>query len=151
MKKSNRHLTEAKLRTIYNTTEIIYVVVDPHFRIISYNIRAIEFAKRELGISMEHSQYILDFFPEHRRTVLLKNMNEVLKGNVVQYETDYRQADGSSHNYYVRILPLTKGGASIYGVMLEVSEITQLKSMEQELLNLKLQEQKNSTKAIMHA
>ncbi|HEY0579686.1 MAG TPA: hypothetical protein VGC75_03165 [Candidatus Nitrosocosmicus sp.] len=72
MKKNNKHKTKGKLKTIYNSTEIIYVVVDMHFRVISCNIRAIEFAKRELGISIGQSEYILGFFPEHNVIVMKK-------------------------------------------------------------------------------
>lgn len=143
--------SEANLHTIIDTTDTIYVLMDSQLRIISYNPPAIVFAKNELGITLKISKKFLDYFPEKRRTVLSAYMTKVLAGQPIHYDADYPQPDGSHHYYHVRMFPISKGKAKIYGLMMEVSNITDMKIMEQELLTQKIQEQRNIIRAVLHA
>jgi PAS domain S-box-containing protein len=58
--------SEANLHTIFDTTDTIYVLIDHDLRIISYNPRAFDFAKNELGHSIEISEYFWIIF--HRKS-----------------------------------------------------------------------------------
>ncbi len=143
--------SEANLHTIYDNTDTIYVLIDHYLRIISCNPRAVDFARNELGHGMQASNYFLDYFPPERQPGLLFYMKEVLAGKPVNYETNYPQADGSLHWYHVRMFPIPKGDNNIYGMMVAVSDITEKKALEQELLDQKVQEQKKITRAVLHA
>jgi PAS domain S-box-containing protein len=143
--------SEANLHTIFDTTDTIYVLLDHDLRIISYNPRALAFAKNELGHSMEISEYLLDYFPLDRQPQLLDNMKEVLGGKHVSYEVSYPQADDSLNYYHVRIFPISKGDNNIYGLMLAVSDISEEKLLEQKLLDQKIQEQKKKIRAVLQA
>ena len=143
--------SEANLHTIFDTTDTIYVFMDHDLRIISYNPRALAFAQNELKHTIEPSEYLLDYFPPEKRPALLFYMKEALTGKRIQYEVSYPQTDGSSNWYYVRIFPISKGDDPIYGLMLAVSDITEKKLLEQELLDQKVQEQKRITRAVLKA
>src|ERR1700741_4394047 len=41
--------SETNLHTIFDNTDTIYILIDTDFRIVSYNQRARDFAKKELG------------------------------------------------------------------------------------------------------
>jgi len=143
--------SEANLHTIFDTTDTIYVLLDHDLRIISYNLRALAFAKNELGHSMEISEYLLDYFPLEKQPQFLHNMKEVLEGKHISYEVSYPQADHSFNYYHVRIFPISKGDNNIYGLMLAVSDITEEKLLEQKLLDQKIQEQKKIIRAVLQA
>ena len=143
--------SEANLHTIFDTTDTIYVLMDHDLRVISYNPRAIAFANNELGHSIEISEYLLDYFPQEKRPLLLHYMKEVLTGKHISYEVSYPQADGSFNCYHVKMFPISKGDSNIYGLMLAVSDITEEKLLEQELLDQKIQEQKKIIRAVLHA
>src|SRR6266513_829872 len=98
----------ANLHTIFDTTDTIYVLMDNDLRIISYNPRAFDFAKKELGHSIEISEYFLDYFPPEKQSLLLLHMKEVLTGKHINYEVSYPQADSSFNWYHVRMFPISK-------------------------------------------
>src|SRR5258705_3064809 len=143
--------SEANLHTIFDTTDTIYVLMDHDLRIISYNPRAFAFAKNELGHSIEISEYLLDYFPPEKRSLLVLHMKEVLTGRHINYEVGYPQAKGSFNWYHVRMFPISKGDNNIYGLMMAVSDITEKKLLEQKLLDQKVQEQKKIIRAVLQA
>jgi PAS domain S-box-containing protein len=143
--------SEANLHTIFDTTDTIYVLMDHDLRIISYNPRAFVFAKNELAHNIEISEYLLDYFPPEKQPLLLHYMKEVLTGKHINYEVSYPQANGLFNWYHVRMFPISRGDNNIYGLMLAVSDITQEKFLEQELLDQKVQEQKKIIRAVLQA
>jgi signal transduction histidine kinase len=60
---------------------------------------------------------------------------DVLKGNNINYEIDYPQANGSVNWYYVRLFPITNNNKEILGLMMALYDITERKNAEQDLKN----------------
>ena len=143
--------SEANLHTIFNRTDTIYVLMDDNFHIISYNPQAFDFAKNELGKELKVSGYFIDYFPLEKRTTLLSDMNAVLKGKMVNYEVSYNQPDASINWYHVRMFPILGTDKNIHGMMMAVSNITEKRMLEQQLLRQQVQHQKNITKAVVDA
>ncbi len=143
--------SEANLHTIFDNTDTIYILINTDLNIISYNQRAHDFAERELGHSIEISEFLLDYFPEEKKPVLQAYMNAVLAGQSIHYEVSYLQENGFSNWYNVRIFPISKDNQPIYGLMMAVSDITEKKILEQKLLEQKVKEQKNITRAVVNA
>jgi PAS domain S-box-containing protein len=143
--------SEANLRTIFDTTDTIYILLDTNFRIISYNPRAIDFAATELNHHIRISEYFLDYFPPERQQALLHYMRELLNGKKINYEVPYPQQGNSANWYHVRLFPITRGDNDIYGLMFAVSNITEKKLLENELISRKVQEQKNIVRAVLKA
>lgn len=119
--------SEANLETIFSNTDTIYVLLDKDFRIISYNPRARDFAVKELGHSIEMSEYFLDYFSIEKRSVLLDYMKKVVTGMHINYIVSYPQAGNLNTCYNVRLFPISNGDNKVYGVMMAVSDITEKK------------------------
>ena len=147
----NLQQTEANLHTIFTYTDTIYVLLDQQLRIISYNPRAIDFAANELRHVIKTSDYFIDYFSKERQKELQYQMSKVLQGDKVNYDVSYKQQDGSLHWYNVRMLPIIIGDKIVHGMMLAVSNITQNKLLEEELITRKVEEQRKITKAVLHA
>jgi signal transduction histidine kinase len=64
-------------------------------------------------------------------------------GKNISYEIDYSQPDGSVTWFYVRLFPLTKDKQEIFGLMVELSDITERKSAEENLKTAYLKIQKH--------
>src|SRR5882757_1691603 len=152
-KKAEQELqkSEANLRTIFDTTDTIYILLDTSFRIISYNQRAVDFALNELNHRIRMSEYLLDYFPPEKQKILLSHMTDRLAGRTVNYEVSYPQPDKSENWYHVRMFPILKAHTDIYGIVFAVSNITEKKLLEKELVSRKVQEQKNIVKAVLRA
>ncbi len=142
--------SEANLQTILNTTETIYLLMDKDLQIISYNPRALAFAKKELGKDIDTGKFFPDYFSADKKPVLAAYLNEALAGRNVNYETAYLQTDGTENFYYVRIFPISND-ENIYGLMMEVSDITEKKNLEKKLFNHGVQEQKKIIRAVLKA
>lgn len=143
--------SRANLQTIFDTTDTIYVLIDHDFRVMSYNSRAAAFARKELGHTMAISEYLLDYFPIEKRYFLTANFKRVLTGETVAYEVDYLQMDGSCNSYYVRLMPITDAGDAVYGLMMEVSDITGKKLLERRIEEERLQKQMEIADAMVTA
>jgi PAS domain S-box-containing protein len=142
--------SEANLHTIFDTTETIYLLMDIALHILSYNPKAADFAKKELGCNIDTGKFFLDYFPQHKRPFLVNCMTEALAGRFIQYETTYRQQDGTVNWYCVRIFPISRN-EKVFGLMMEVSNITEKKRLEKKLLEHEVQEQKKIIRAVLKA
>ncbi|HEY5406016.1 MAG TPA: PAS domain S-box protein [Ginsengibacter sp.] len=143
--------SEANLHTIFNTTDTIYVLMDEELRIISYNPRAVAFAKNELGHSIEISKYFLDYFPPEKQPALLSYMKEVLTGKHVNYEVSYSQPGNLFHWYQVKMFPISKDDNNVYGLMMAVTDITEKILLEQKLADERIKKQQEIADAIITA
>ncbi|MEO8172175.1 MAG: PAS domain S-box protein [Sediminibacterium sp.] len=143
--------SEANLNTIFDSTDTIYVLMDSNFQIMSYNKPAADFAAKELGHNMHISDSFMEYFPNERRSVLLGQLKKAFGGAYVNYETSYQQSDGNFNWYDVRIFPIAGSDGQLFGIMMAVSDITEKKVLEQELLDQKVQEQKKITRAMIKA
>lgn len=130
--------SEANLKTIFDNTDTIYVLLDKDFRIISYNTRAQSFARKEFGREIDVNAYFLDYFSEDRRPLLLNYMKEVITGRHINYSVSYPQEGNLRTWYNVRMFPISDGDTKVYGLMLAVSDTT-----EKTLLEEKLEEERN--------
>lgn len=143
--------SEANLQTIFNTTDTIYTLVDNDFKVRSFNQRANDFAKKEMGKQFRINSSFIDYFPDERRSQLRTRMQRVLTGENINYESNYLQPDGTYNWYHVRIFPITNDEKKIFGMMMAVSNITEKKLLEQQLIDQKVQEQKTMTRAVLNA
>ncbi len=143
--------SEANLQTIFDTTDTIYILLDNDFKVVSFNQRAKDFVKNELQETLSVNNNMIDYFKAERQTETIERMKSVLSGGRVNYESMYLQPDGSSHWYNVRMFPIMRPGDKAFGMILAVSDITEKKLLEKELLNQKVQEQKKMTRAVLNA
>jgi PAS domain S-box-containing protein len=125
--------SEANLKTILKTTDTAYALFDTDLNILAFNQKAIEYVKEQYHHTPKKGTRIADFFPAERLPQFLNTAKEVLKGNYINYEIDYLQADGSVYWYDVRLSPLANDNKEIFGMLLALHNITERKNAEQNL------------------
>jgi len=139
---------EANLQTILETTDVAYALLDKNLKVTAFNQMAVEFVKDNYNHILITGDQLRDYFPAERLPQLIDSVDEVLKGNNINYEIDYPQPDGSLLWYYVRMFPITNNTNEIFGLMLALSNITERKIAEDNLhaAYQKIQNQINSIK-----
>ncbi len=125
--------SEANLQTILKTTETAYVLFDLELKAQAFNQKAIEFVKHEYYHLPKKGDRLTDFFPLDRFPQFINFTRAVLKGNNINYEIDYPQADGSVVWYYVSLFPITNDNKEILGMMMALYDITERKNAEHDL------------------
>ena len=125
--------SEANLQTILKTTDTAYTLFDLELKAQAFNQKAIEFVKHEYYHQPKKGDSLVDFFPLDRFPQFINFTRAVLKGNNINYEIDYPQADGSITWYYVSLFPITNDGKEILGMMMSLYDITERKNAEYDL------------------
>jgi len=141
--------SEANLHTIFDTTDTVYALTDINYKLIAFNQRAFDFGRKEFKKTFQLHTSLVDYFPENRRAVIAENIEMVAKGSHISYEVSYPQEDGKLNWYYVRMFPITNAQKIVFGMMMAISDITEKKLLEQEILDQRIQEQKMVTRAIL--
>lgn len=141
--------SEANLHTVFDTTDTVYALLNENCQIIAFNQRAADFSQREFKQPFVLHNRLVDYFPEERKADLINNLEKVKAGSHINYEISYPQADGSFNWYSVRMFPITNPEKKVFGMMMALSDITETKRLEQEILDQKVQEQKAVIRAIL--
>ncbi len=123
----NLKKSEANLRTILDTTGTAYALLDRELNIVAFNQVAVKFVNLQFNNFPEKVSQLTDFFPSERFPQFRNYANDVLKGRNINYEVNYPQADGSVFFFNVRMFPIKNNENEIFGMMLEVSDITEIK------------------------
>ncbi len=143
--------SEANLQSVFDTTDTIYTLLDTNFQVMSFNQQSAEFARNELHSELKLNTNLINYFPGDRWNNVYENMKKVLRGETVNYESGYAQQDGSFHWYHVRMLPVRDKPNNVFGLMIALSDITEKKLLEEQILSQKVEEQKKITRAVLNA
>jgi PAS domain S-box-containing protein len=142
--------SEANLKTILDTTDTAYALLDKTLNVMAFNQMALKFVSTQYHRKPASGDKLSDFFPTDRFPEFKANIDEVLKGNSISYEINYPQADGSVYWYDVRLFPITNKKNEILGSMLALSDITERKGAEESLKTayIRIQDHVNNIKDI---
>jgi two-component system, sporulation sensor kinase E len=124
--------SEANLKTIMDTTDTAYALMDKELNIMAFNQTALKFAGK-FNPHPVNGDKLADYLSSERMPQFLRYAGEVLNGKNISYEINYPQADDSVHWYYVRLFPITNDKNEIFGLMLALSDITERKKAEDSL------------------
>ncbi len=119
--------SEANLRTILDTTGTAYALLDKELNIIAFNPMAVKFVNIQLNQFPEKARQIIDLMPAERVPQFLNYANDVLRGTSISYEVNYPLANGSPSFLNVRMFPIKNNENEIFGMLVEVSDITEIK------------------------
>ncbi|MEP7318439.1 MAG: ATP-binding protein [Panacibacter sp.] len=122
--------SEANLRTIFNNTDTAYILLDSEFNIVSYNTSAEIFSKEQFGQQLTEGRLDANFFPGEQKISILDMMERVMKGEMISYELNYAQGDGSVKWYHARWFNITNNENKNFGLIVAISEITERKMAE---------------------
>lgn len=125
--------SEANLQAILNTTDTAYGLFDKHLNALMFNPKGKQFIKEQYGHDPENNSHLSDYFPEDKFPQLHKFTSKVLKGENINFEVNFPQADGTTLWYYVRLFPITSDHTEILGILMALYDITERKNAEQNL------------------
>lgn len=140
--------SEARLRTIFDTTETSYALLDAQLKIISFNHKAQQFAQREFGSTLRVGESVTLALPTERLENLLLMIKEAGTGKQLSIEREYKQPDGSSHWYIAGVYRVNadKGEGGGYNILVSVQDIT-----EQKLASAKIAYERNLSESIINS
>jgi len=125
-------MPEANLRTILETTDTGYALLDSDMRVVYFNRCANDFTQKELGKAILPGDHLINFFSVVNKQEVEKMLEDVWLGEPIKYETNYPQADGSMHWYYIRLTPVKNKKEEITGLVVAIDNITVRKIEELE-------------------
>jgi PAS domain S-box-containing protein len=126
--------SEANLRTLFNNTEVGYVLLDKAARVISFNENAARCTEQELNSTLEEGAYAPGYFKENASGVA-KAIQKAFEGETRKYEIFYPHANGRDRWLTTYYNPVQDNDRNIISVCVAITDVT-----EQKLLQI--QEQK---------
>jgi PAS domain S-box-containing protein len=128
--------SEANLRSIFNYTEIAFILLDKSFIILSCNEIANRWAGFAFGTVMLEGANLPSLVSEDRRQETIDLLCWVLEGNSIDEDANYRLIDGTVEWYRVRMNPVHDNERVIIGICLSATNITAQKLAELESIKL---------------
>ena len=127
MAEDNLQKSKANLGAILETATTGYALLDTEFNIITFNQKAIQFVSLNFGIHLKPGDNPIEFLPKERISVFKGYAEDVLRGENINNEVNYPQPDGTDLFYNVSMSPISNNQKEIVGMMLAISDITEMK------------------------
>jgi PAS domain S-box-containing protein len=124
--------SEDNLRTVFENTEVGYILFNQFQSIISYNKPASIFALKEFNKEIRIGTNFSTYFPEIMREYLSQIIVPVLNGETTSFER-YIVHNGEHHWYYVKFSPVFNKNQLVAGFIMSMENITERKKNEIEL------------------
>jgi PAS domain S-box-containing protein len=124
--------SEANLRTIFDNTEIAYILLDRELRIVSFNNRASGKFLEMPGKQLKEGANMVDFIFENTKETTLKMFERVINGEYLKNEGAYLGNDGNICWYLRKLSPVKNGYNQIVGMTISLEDITSFKLAELE-------------------
>lgn len=125
--------SEANFKTIMDTTDTVYVLLDGKLRVMAYNQMAVKFVNNQFRKTPSQADRLEDYFPADIYKEFRIHSERVLDGRNISYEINYPQPDGEIAWYYVRLFPIKNAQDEILGMMVALSDISERKNAEESL------------------
>jgi len=138
--------SEANLRTIFDNTDVSYVLLDKKFNIISFNNSAAASYAKQLNVKLTEGKNFFDYLPEEHKLATKSKYELVLQGKKVKYEVNFQKADGMYEWYCMNAFPVYDDLSNILGIIIAGEDITgrKLAELEREKITSDLME-RNTT------
>lgn len=122
--------SEANLRTIFDNTTTVYILVDTDFKIVSFNKGAFDGLSKDLGKTLEAGKEMIDFIAEDKKQMTLEMYKRVFEGEQFKLEEFYTLKDGTTLWYDMQLLPVRMENNKVLNMIVYLSDITKRKNAE---------------------
>jgi PAS domain S-box-containing protein len=126
------HQSEANLQTIFENTDVAYVLCNAEHKIVSFNTKANELSIEQFNKKLKVGNNAFSYFPKHK----IPNVKEVIEkaahNEMITYETSYTLEDGSIKWYEVRWVGVADEKKVNIGFILAFKDNTERKIAELE-------------------
>jgi signal transduction histidine kinase len=124
--------SQSRLRAIFNTTDIAFLLLDSDLHVLTYNTIANHWSQLAFGTSLKEGANFIELLKEDRRGPVWDLMDAAMVGPPVNYEADYPLKDESREWYCISINPVRDGENHIIGLCCSATNITTSKLAELE-------------------
>ena len=128
----SRQRANANLRTIFENTDIAYVLCDAGHHVVSFNNRAAELCTEQSGKKLKPGSSAFTYFPKNRVPRMQQAIKKAKDDEMVSYETSYELTDGSVKWYEVRWAGIADEDQGNMGYLLAFKDITERKLSDME-------------------
>jgi PAS domain S-box-containing protein len=128
--------SQSRLRAIFNTTNIAFLLLDGDLRVLTYNTIANHWSELSFGTSLKEGASFIKLVKEDRKQPITDMMNAAMAGSPANYEATYPLQDGSSEWYYISINPVKDLENHIIGLCCSATNITSGKLAELERIKI---------------
>jgi len=119
--------SEANLKTIFENTDIAYVLCNAENKVVSFNSKASKLCLELFNKKLKVSSIVFNYFPKHKIPNVKKAIQKVFNNEMVSYETSYDSRDGSVKWYEVRWAGVANDKKVNIGFILAFKDITERK------------------------
>lgn len=128
--------SQSHLRTIFDTTDIAFILLDSDLKILSFNTVANHWSELSFGTRLKEGAFFIELLHENRKKSVRNLMNTAMAGNTINYERSYPLLDGSLEWYSISINPVKDTRNQIIGLCCSATNITMSKKAEFELTRI---------------
>ena len=124
--------SRANLQTIFENTDIAYVLCDIEHRVISFNTKANELCLTHFNKRLKIGGNAFTYFPRNKIHDLKDSFQKIMNNELVSYETTYDLKDGAVKWYEVRWVGVADTEKVNIGFIVAFKDITERKISELE-------------------
>jgi PAS domain S-box-containing protein len=124
--------SKANLQTIFEYTDVAYVLCDAEHRIISFNKKANELCIEQFNKRLKAGGNAFNYFPKSKIPNLKELFEKVMNNEMVSYETSYELNNGGLKWYEVRWAGVADAKGMNIGFIVAFKDITERKILELE-------------------
>jgi PAS domain S-box-containing protein len=124
--------SKANLQTIFENTDIAYILCDTEHKIVSFNTKANELCLEQFNKSLKVGGYAFTYFQKSKIPDLKEAIQKITRNEMVSYETRYDLKDDSVKWYEVRWAGIANEQKENMGFILAFKDITERKISDME-------------------
>ena len=143
--------TEANLRTVFDTTDTAYLLLESDLTLLLFNHRAVDYVRTVFNWNLKTGDNIHDFLTADRQVLFTDRVQRAVKGEQISFETRYDLENETSLWYHIRLFPIPKDEKDIFGLVLACTDITERKLLEIQLERERMEKQQEITDAVITA
>lgn len=134
-KKAQKELqkTRDNLRTVFDNTEVGYILINKRLEILSFNQPAFNYLKSRHGTQLMPGKSIYDYFPEDSDIPKHKMEEALTGGHVSAFDYRVKNPQGTDEWYSIKYSPVRNKDKDIEGLVLSFKNITKRKLSEIDL------------------
>ncbi len=122
--------SEANLRTIFDNTTTVFILVDSNLKIVSFNKGALDGLSKELAQTLEVGKDMIGIIDQHKKQRTLDMYHRVFEGEKFKLEDYYTLLDGKVLWFEMQLLPVKVNAGKINHMIVYLSDITKRKIVE---------------------
>ncbi|HEX3386629.1 MAG TPA: PAS domain S-box protein, partial [Mucilaginibacter sp.] len=124
--------SKANLQTIFENTDVAYVLCDAEHRVISFNAKANELCIEQFNKKLRTGTNAFSYFPKNKIPNLKELFEKVMNNEMVSYETSYDLQNGGLKWYEARWAGVADAEHINIGFIVAFKDITERKISELE-------------------